>query len=505
MIKVFLYFVLSLSFVFPLSGMAQNQNRPIPAGMFPYEFANSGFNGQDHFLFTGVKVGIPPASPNFVYPYAMIFDGDGYLSWFWQLSVTGCSDFKYHPSIDKYTVSTANNGIVKFMVLDNQLNVIDTLIPQNVAGDIHDLELAANGNWLLATAPQDTVDLSAYTFNGQQGGVATPIVGFGVQEFDPSGTLVFEWNSNEYINPADFFDFYTYNPNDFDYCHGNAIEEDDDGNVLISFRHLNAIYKVNRTTGAVMWVLGGVSSDFTFTNDGGFSGQHDIRRLPNGNYSLFDNSNMGTVPKKSRGVEYQLDTVNWTATRVKEVLHPDENYHRAMGSYTSYPNGESMLGWGFSYRPDPNVSYFDAANNVLAEYFFSDSIMTYRAKYQALPGFERPEISCSNGNVVVTLTAPNAASYLWSTGETTQSISVWQTGTFQVWIPMGQGYVGSYPFEVTNLIMPCGSALEEEGVMHEDSFNYFDLYGRKVEEIKFGNVYLKVYSNGSVERIAHTD
>lgn len=484
---------------------AQNFNRPVPSGILPYEFANSGFAGLDYFLFTQVKVGIPPGNPNFMDPLVSICDGDGYLAWYWQLPDPGCADFKYHPSIDKYTVNIGDLGQSTFLVMDNQLNVIDTMVPINVNGDIHDLQLAQNGNWLLATAPLDTMDLSAYTFNGQQGGVATPIVGFGVQEIDPSGNLVFEWNSNNYINPADFYDFYNYNPASFDYCHGNAIEEDEDGNLLFSFRHLNAIYKVNRSTGAVMWVLGGVSSDFTFTNDLGFSGQHDVRRLANGNYSVFDNSNMGPIPKKSRGVEYVLDTIAWTATLVNEVLHPTPSYHFAMGSYSHFENGESLLGWGFSYRPKPSASYFDANDNVLAEYFFSDSVMTYRAQYQALQSLYRPVITCSNGNVAVTLSAPNAASYQWSTGETTQSITVWQTGTYQVWIPMGEGFVGSYPFEITNLVTPCGLELEDLSEDSDHSYQLFDLLGRKIDKAQNGNVYLKVYANGHTERVLWFD
>ena len=480
---------------------AQNFNRPVPAGMFQYEFANGGFAGTEYSLFTGVKVGIPPGNPDFMSPVAMICDANGYLCWHWQLPLTGCADFKYHSTIDKYTISTGNFGVIQYLILNNQFLVEDTLVPLNVNGDIHDLQLAANGNWLLSTAPLDTVDLSAFTFNGQQGGVATPIVGFGVQEFDQTGALVFEWNSNNHISPGDFYDFYNYNPNGFDYCHGNAVEEDDDGNLLFSFRHLNAIYKVNRTTGAVMWILGGVSSDFSFTNDTGFSGQHDIRRLPNGNYSLFDNSNMGAIPKKSRGAEYSLDTINWTATLINEVVHPDANYHMAMGSFSRFPNGESLLGWGFSYRPRPSVTYFDANENVLAEYFFSDSVMTYRAHYQSLPGFIRPEISCSNGNVVVELTAPNAPSYLWSNGETTQTISVWQTGTYQVWVPMGEGLVGSYPITINDLINPCSISISEINPEDEEAFEFYDLQGRRVALLSGGTVYLKVFNSGRVERI----
>lgn len=484
---------------------AQSFNRPVPQSVFPYEFASNGFTGTDYFLFTNTMVGIPPANPAYESPYPSIVDGDGYLSWYWKPNITGCTDFKYHPSIDRYSVNVGANNEISFIILDNQLNVADTLQTVTVMGDIHDVQLAENGNWLLATARIDTVDLSAYTFNGQQGGVATPILGFGVQEFDPSGALIFEWNSNDYISPTEGYTFYGYNPNMFDYCHGNAIEEDIDGHLLLSFRHLNAVYKIHRTSGAIIWKLGGQSSDFTFTNDSGFSGQHDVRRLPNGNYSVFDNSNMGPTPKKSRGVEYLLDTVNWTATRVNEDLHPTPSYHMAMGSYRQYPNGDAMLGWGFSYRPKPSATYFNSSDNVVAEFFFHDSVMTYRAFYTALPTFNRPEISCSNPGGQVVLTAPSAASYEWSTGETTQSITVTQTGIYQVWIPQGAGFSGSYPFAVSNLLNPCGLALEDISMEENRSYVLFDLLGRKVDDPQVGNVYLKMFSNGQTEHVLWTE
>jgi hypothetical protein len=484
---------------------AQNFNRPVPAALFPYEFASNGFAGSDYFLFTNVMVGVQPSNPAYSTPYPSIVDSEGYLSWYWKPGISGCADFKYHPTDDLYTLNIGVNGAISFLVFDAQLNLIDTLEALNVEGDIHDLQRADNGNWLLVTAPVDTVDLSAYTFNGQQGGVATPILGFGIQEFDPTGALIFEWNSNDHISPTEGYTFYGYNPNLFDYCHGNAIEEDEDGHFLLSFRHLNAVYKIHRTSGDVLWKLGGQSSDFTFTNDAGFSGQHDVRRLPNGNYSVFDNSNMGSIPKKSRGVEYQLDTVNWTATKVNEDLHPTASYHMAMGSYRQFADGSALLGWGFSYRPKPSATFLDASDNILAEFFFRDSVMTYRALYSALPTFNRPEINCSNAGGQIVLTAPAASAYEWSTGETTQSITVLQTGVYQVWIPQGVGYAGSYPFEVNNLLNPCALALDELEAGANRSYELFDLLGRKVEHAVSGNVYLKLYEDGRVEHVLWTD
>jgi len=192
--------------------------------------------------------------------------------------------------------------------LDGNLNQIDTLNTVIADEDAHDLQQAENGNWLLSTRTSNIVDLSAFVFDGTQGSVTTNIRGYGVQEFDAAGNLVFEWNSNDHISPTETYDEYGYNANDFDYCHGNAIDEDSDGNLLFSMRHTNAIYKVDRITGEIIWILGGRSSSFTFPNDAGFSAQHDIRKLPNGNYSLFLTTRIWEACLENQEV---LNT-NWT-------------------------------------------------------------------------------------------------------------------------------------------------------------------------------------------------
>ena len=58
----------------------------------------------------------------------------------------------------------------------------------------------------------------------------------------------------------------------------------------------------------MLWRLGGRKGEYRFVDDplDGFSKQHAVKMLPNGNILLFDN---GTdhVPAQSRAVEYRLD------------------------------------------------------------------------------------------------------------------------------------------------------------------------------------------------------
>ena len=111
------------------------------------------------------------------------------------------------------------------------------------------------------------------------------------------------------------------------FIHANAIDIDFDDNLLLSSRGLDEITKINRVTGDIIWRFGGSQNEFTFINDYPFTHQHSIKSLGSNRYLLFDNGNFssqytGTV-NISRAVEYELDTVLMTATKVWEFIHPD--------------------------------------------------------------------------------------------------------------------------------------------------------------------------------------
>jgi hypothetical protein len=82
-----------------------------------------------------------------------------------------------------------------------------------------------------------------------------------------------------------------------------------------------------------------------------FNYQHAIRRLPNGNITLYDNGNFHTPPF-SRGVEYKLDEVNKTATLVWQYRHkPSDVWGFAMGFMQRLENGNSLISWGSISTP----------------------------------------------------------------------------------------------------------------------------------------------------------
>ncbi len=137
-----------------------------------------------------------------------------------------------------------------------------------------------------------------------------------------------------------------------DFDHPNAISIAPDGNYVMSWRNLDVITKIDATTGALIWTLASPfaarASDFTITGDplNGFSAQHSVRALDNGNILVFDNGTKH-APSVSRAVEYRLDAGAHTAAMVFQFRHSPSIYTSFTGSAQRFANGNTMIGYTF--------------------------------------------------------------------------------------------------------------------------------------------------------------
>ena len=112
--------------------------------------------------------------------------------------------------------------------------------------------------------------------------------------------IVWSWDTFEHFNMSDFDEIGgTWNEAYFnlhyDWTHANAIIFDEQENVIyLSSRHLSRITKIDYSTGAIIWNLGHQmnSGDVTLGNNIGFSFQHSLQLLENGNLLTFDNGNL---------------------------------------------------------------------------------------------------------------------------------------------------------------------------------------------------------------------
>jgi Arylsulfotransferase (ASST) len=131
-----------------------------------------------------------------------------------------------------------------------------------------------------------------------------------------------------------------------DLDHPNSIDFDLDGGVIVSYRDLSTVVKVDRKTHQIAWQLGGIQNQFAFVNDplGGFDGQHTARVLPNGHLLIFDNGWLHSPPT-SRAVEYAIDTVSKTATMVWQYSANPPIFNDFTGSAERLANGNTVVAW----------------------------------------------------------------------------------------------------------------------------------------------------------------
>lgn len=330
------------------------------------------------------------------HPYLLIMDDNGEPVFYKKL-VEGLryQDFKKQPN-GLLTYYDTPSGVLRAM--DSSYRFVDTYQAGNgyeING--HGIQLREDGHILLQIYDRQPLDMSQIV----AGGVPTAtVVGAVVQELDPSRNVIFEWRSWDHFDITDASDDIDLTAEVVDVTHINSAEWDHDGNILISNRHLDEITKINRRTADVIWRLGGKRNEFTFINeDRPFSHQHDARRLPNGNITMYDNGNTND-PQYSRAVEYQLDEVNKTATKVWEYRNqPDDFYGGARGNVQRLPNGNTVIDWGRAQSGStlPVVTEVQPDGTKAFEMYFVNNESSYRAFRYPWEGrpFEPPTLVVS--------------------------------------------------------------------------------------------------------------
>jgi hypothetical protein len=255
-------------------------------------------------------------------------------------------DFKKHPGGSlSYAVRRSGGSGAHQVLLDSNFQEVSRLSTVGlVQTDIHDFLILPNGNRVFMSYEPAVHDLTAFGL-----AVDESVKDSIFQEVTPDQQVLFQWNSWDHMQ----YDHSVYAFNQRDYAHGNSIALDHDEHWLWSSRGLSQVMRIHRTTGEVMWRLGGIASDFTFVNDpyNGFCGQHTASRLDNGHVLIFDNSRtclpelQGSRPAQSRAVEYALDEVAMTAELVWSYERQDI-FASSQGSAQRLSNGNTMICWG---------------------------------------------------------------------------------------------------------------------------------------------------------------
>jgi hypothetical protein len=267
-------------------------------------------------------------------------------------------------------------------IADTAYHVIATVRAGNgLDAGGHEFVLTPQGTALIVSYHDVPYDLSS--LGGPKDGQVLDGV---VQEIDvATGRLVFEWHSLDRVPLTDsYVSASTANNSDYDYFHINAVNLDNDGNLLISGRHTSTVYKVDRHSGQIIWRLGGKHSDFTLGPGLNFAWQHDPLPAGENTIRLFDNGTDGSaqVSPESRVLWIHLDTATMTATLVKAISHPARLSVRSQGNAQGLDNGDTFVGWGQLGR----VSEFDPEGKLLFDAALPPAYDTYRAYRSAWSG-----------------------------------------------------------------------------------------------------------------------
>jgi hypothetical protein len=278
------------------------------------------------------------------------------------------------------------SGVGHGVIMDSSYRVIarvDAGFGTDTA-DLHEFQLTSRGTALLTVFRIVPANLSSV--GGPADGKAVDGV---VQEVDvATGKVLFTWHSIGHVALAESY-AKPSNSSAFDYFHVNSIEEEPNGNLLVSARNTHAVYEIDKRTGAVLWRLGGKKSTFRMGPGTSFAWQHDARRLDDGTITLFDDEAAPAVGKESRGIQLRLDYAKRTATLVR--ADANGTLAGSQGSVQRLDNGDLFVGWGAV----PRLSEFSSSGATVFDATFStgdDSYRAYRFAWNTTPP-TRPAIA----------------------------------------------------------------------------------------------------------------
>lgn len=307
------------------------------------------------YRFTRVRRGGPELfSMQLTGHYAAIFDGDGVPIW-WYAAEGRPADFQvladgtvtYAP-VDAAAPQASETGFVIRTIDGRLLRILAAA--GGLPTDFHEIELLPNGDYVLGGQTEHAgVDASAFGY-----GTDETVSGIEVQELTKRGELVSSWDPYGKIDLAEtgrwWQDPAAIGDPGLDVVHWNAA--DVRGNrMLLSFRHLDAVYEINTRTGDIVWKLGGTETRDSLAvrgderGDYPLGGQHDARYGPDGTITIYDNSS--ALPEaRPRAVRYRIDEAAGTARLVDELTDPDVPTSYCCGSARPTEDGGWLIGWG---------------------------------------------------------------------------------------------------------------------------------------------------------------
>jgi hypothetical protein len=348
----------------------------------------------------------------------MILDPSGRLVWFQPYPVarnTLITDFRVQ-SLHGQPVLTwwqgytnHGTGVGEGVIFDSNYRRIAVVNAGNgLQMDLHEFLITPQGQaYVIAVSP---VSLPSVPHK--------PVFDSVVQEIDlQTGLVMFEWHALDHVALGDSQFTQTSPGQVFDPYHANSVGVDRDGNLIVSLRDTSAVYKINRSTGNVIWTLGGKRSSFKMGSGTTTAFQHNAIVQPDGTLTIFDDgAGPPTVHTYSRGIRVALDTRRMTATLAREYDHSPQISSDFEGGVQDLGDGDVFLGWG----QQPYFSESDSSGRQIFDAQFvapTGSYRAYRFQWSAQPP-TTPALAAAS--------ASNGTSELYASWNGATDVAAWR-------------------------------------------------------------------------------
>jgi len=305
--------------------------------------------------------GGPSPSPGYVVfaagPYGLVIDNTGRVVWYHRFPRGPGLNFQAQPTghyVARPPPASPSDAApwVEIDVLGTVTRILtcaDGLQPR-----FHDLLVEPDGSYWVLCDDTRTMDLSELG-----GSSAAAVTGQVVQHVSATGALLFRWSVFDHLDVADI-DAADLVGSSVNWTHANALDLDADGNLIVSFRNLSEVVKIDTRTGGLVWRMGGARNEFAFqgTPTPAFAHQHGVRITGPGSFLLLDN--LGD-PGGSDAERYVFDEQARTARLVASYRSNPSVVAQLGGTTQELPGGRVLVSFGNGGR----VEEYDGDGNVV--------------------------------------------------------------------------------------------------------------------------------------------
>jgi hypothetical protein len=238
--------------------------------------------------------------------------------------------------------------------------------------DLHEFQITPQGTALVDAYIPVHMDLTRY--GGTSDGTALDCM---IQELNiKTGRLLWQWHSLSHVPLTASNLSAPQSPSQYwDYFHLNSIQQLPDGNLLVSARNTWSFYEISRSTGRVLWTLGGKRSDFKIGAGANFEWQHDARMHPGGILSLFDDASFPQKEPQSSAKLLRVNTKTMTVQLYRRYTHSPPLLANLEGNTQVLPNNDVFVYWG----GDPQFSEYAPGGRQIFNGSFPQGVASYRA------------------------------------------------------------------------------------------------------------------------------